>query len=207
MSTRRRALILDVGGVLVRSGPRDARRAWEFRHGRTTGFLDDALREAVGGGWAEGRDEDAIRRRLVELTGIEAAEYPDLLELLDAHHVLDSELVNLVKSLRPRVRTAVLTNAGPTRRSDLVRRYQMDQLVDLIVVSAEEGISKPDVRLYLLTAERLGVDPTACVFVDDMPENVAGAERTGMTGVLYTGSRDLAHRLMILGWSAGCQSA
>jgi putative hydrolase of the HAD superfamily len=168
MTTRQRALILDAGGVLIRSGPRDARREWEARHGKVPGFLDDALRDAVGGGWAEGRDEDTIRHRLLELTGIATAEYAALLEVLDAHHALDAGLVELVTRLRPTVRTAVLTNAGPSRRTDLARRYGLDQLVDLIVVSAEEGIAKPDVRRYLLTAERLGVAPAACVFVDSM---------------------------------------
>jgi HAD superfamily hydrolase (TIGR01509 family) len=193
-----KALILDAGGVLIHSGPQDARRAWEAAHGRNAGFLDDAWREAVGGGWAEGRDEDAIRRRLLELTGTAAADYPRLLEVMDADDALDRDLVALLESLRPTMRTAVLTNAGPSRRADLVHRYGMDRLVDLIVVSAEEGIAKPGPRAYLLTAERLGVAPAACVFVDDAQRNVDGAVRVGMTGVLYAGAADLASRLTTL---------
>jgi putative hydrolase of the HAD superfamily len=55
---------------------------------------------------------------------------------------------------------------------------------DAEVYSCSEDVAKPDPRVYLLAAERLGVRPEACLFVDDHDENLVGAERAGMTGVL-----------------------
>jgi epoxide hydrolase-like predicted phosphatase len=58
-------------------------------------------------------------------------------------------------------------------------------LFDAVVISAEVGLHKPQPEIYLLAAERLGVAPSDCVFVDDLRENCAGAEAVGMTAVLH----------------------
>jgi putative hydrolase of the HAD superfamily len=58
-------------------------------------------------------------------------------------------------------------------------------LFDEVVISAEVGLHKPQPEIYLLAAERLGVAPQDCVFVDDLRENCAGAEAVGMTAVLH----------------------
>ena len=58
-------------------------------------------------------------------------------------------------------------------------------LFDQVVISAEVGLHKPQPEIYRLAAERLGVAPEDCVFVDDLRENCAGAEAVGMTAVLH----------------------
>jgi epoxide hydrolase-like predicted phosphatase len=58
-------------------------------------------------------------------------------------------------------------------------------LFDVVVLSGREGMRKPQPEIYLLAAERLGVPPAACVFVDDLPTNVHGADAVGMTGILH----------------------
>jgi putative hydrolase of the HAD superfamily len=57
-------------------------------------------------------------------------------------------------------------------------------LFDVVVDSSEEGIRKPNPEIYLRTAERLMVDPKACVFLDDGAENCKGADAVGMRTVL-----------------------
>lgn len=55
---------------------------------------------------------------------------------------------------------------------------------DAEVYSCSEEVAKPDPRVYLLAADRLGVPPEACLFVDDHDENLVGAEHAGMRAVL-----------------------
>ena len=62
---------------------------------------------------------------------------------------------------------------------------QVRSLFDAVVISAEVGLHKPQPEIYLLAAERVGAEPSACVFVDDLRENCDGAERVGMTAVLH----------------------
>jgi epoxide hydrolase-like predicted phosphatase len=62
---------------------------------------------------------------------------------------------------------------------------EIRELFDVVIISAEVGLHKPQPEIYRLAAERLGVEPEDCIFVDDLRENIEGAEAVGMTGVLH----------------------
>jgi epoxide hydrolase-like predicted phosphatase len=63
--------------------------------------------------------------------------------------------------------------------------FPVDELFDTVVDSSAVRLRKPDRRIYLLTCERLGVDPEATVFVDDNVANCASARTLGMEAVLF----------------------
>ena len=70
-----------------------------------------------------------------------------------------------------------------------VHRYPhdlFDELFDGVVISGEEGIRKPALRMYELGAERAGAQPEDCVYVDDLPFNLTPAEELGMATVHHT---------------------
>jgi putative hydrolase of the HAD superfamily len=71
-------------------------------------------------------------------------------------------------------------------------------LFDAVVLSSTEGLRKPGPEIYLVASERIGVPPGRCVFVDDIPANVAGAEAVGMTGVLHRDAAITVPRLEAL---------
>lgn len=77
------------------------------------------------------------------------------------------------------IRTAVLSNADGLWRPP----SEWDGLFDVVITSGEVGMAKPDRRIYLLAAQRLGLPPDECVFVDDLAINVRGAAAAGMVGV------------------------
>lgn len=52
------------------------------------------------------------------------------------------------------------------------------------VFSSSVGLKKPDIEIYLIAAEKIGVNPGECIFVDDSVEYLRGASEVGMTGVL-----------------------
>jgi putative hydrolase of the HAD superfamily len=64
----------------------------------------------------------------------------------------------------------------------------LDELFEAIVISGDVGMHKPDPAIYMLGAERLGLRPEECVFVDDLRENCQGAEEVGMTAILHRGA-------------------
>lgn len=68
-----------------------------------------------------------------------------------------------------------------------------------IVVSGDEGATKPDPAIYRLALDRFRLDAAACVFVDDRAENVAGAEAVGMAAILFAGAEALRRDLTRLG--------
>lgn len=59
------------------------------------------------------------------------------------------------------------------------------ELFDAVVISGEVGLRKPDAPIFLLAAERLGLEPAECAMVDDLPWNVSAAGALGMAGVLH----------------------
>lgn len=96
----------------------------------------------------------------------------------------DEEMVNAVRLAHAAGRrTALVSNSWGVHRypHDL-----FDELFDGVVISAQEGIRKPSRRMYELGAERAGVAPEACVYVDDLPFNLAPAEELGMATVHHT---------------------
>ena len=90
------------------------------------------------------------------------------------------------------MRTGLVSNSIGEGRYD---RSTFPELFDGVVISGEEGMHKPEPEIFLLGAERPGVPPEECVFVDDLRENCAGAEAVGMTAVLHRGAEGTLPRL------------
>jgi putative hydrolase of the HAD superfamily len=84
------------------------------------------------------------------------------------------------------VRLAILSNSGPGAREVEQERYDFAALFDPIIYSHEVGLMKPDARVFALTAERLGLPPSALVHVDDVVANIDGARAAGLQAVLHT---------------------
>src|SRR5690242_9684877 len=98
------------------------------------------MREAVGPGWAGGRTEQEIRERLGNSTGLGRDGVLALLEDYNAHAYLDPTLADYIRRVRGRAYVAALSNAGPELRPTMNRRFGLGALIDLLVVSAEEGV-------------------------------------------------------------------
>ncbi len=95
------------------------------------------------------------------------------------------ELVAYFSVLRPRYRTALLSNSFDGAREREQDRYHFAEMVDFIIYSHEVGLAKPDPRIYALTSQRLGVQPQEIVFLDDAERNVAAAAAYGFHAILY----------------------
>ena len=78
------------------------------------------------------------------------------------------------------VRTGLVSNSWGTRRYP---REVLAELFDGVVISGEVGIRKPAPEIYALGARSIGLDPEACVFVDDLPFNLIPAAELGMATV------------------------
>jgi putative hydrolase of the HAD superfamily len=149
---------------------------------------DDAL--ATLRGLETGDVEPAeFERRFAELLGTEPV---GLIEGLFAGlQPVEPMLAALGRAAEFGIPTGLISNSWVMDHyTDEIR-----ELFDVVVISAEVGLHKPQPEIYLLAAERLGVDPKDCVFVDDLRENCTGAEAVGMTAVLHRNVEDTLTRL------------
>ena len=64
-------------------------------------------------------------------------------------------------------------------------QYDIFQLMDGYVISSEEHLVKPEAGIYHRLYEKFGLKPEECIFADDKQENIEGARRTGMRGIVF----------------------
>lgn len=105
----------------------------------------------------------------------------------------DPDMAKAVKNVKDAgIRTALLSNSWGGKDYPL---DFLNTICDVIVISGEVGLRKPDPEIYLLTAKQMVLEPSECVFVDDLSRNVAGAEAVGMTGVHHESTAGTLKRL------------
>jgi len=103
------------------------------------------------------------------------------------------EMVAAVRGLRARdICTGLISNSWSVDHYD---RELLAELFNDYVISAEVKLHKPEPEIYLLATERLGVDPKASLFVDDLRENCVGAEAVGMTAIHHREPAETIERL------------
>jgi putative hydrolase of the HAD superfamily len=78
----------------------------------------------------------------------------------------------------------LISNAWSGLR-DFFIRNRIEAAFDLLVISAEVGLMKPDARIYRLALEKSASLAEESVFIDDLPANVEGARAVGMTGIQF----------------------
>lgn len=99
--------------------------------------------------------------------------------------VIDENFVTATKILREKgFKTALLTNNGwaDDEKTTSICLQNVD-IFDIVVESCKVKMRKPFPEIYLLTAEKLGLKPEQCVFIDDLEANIEGAKKVGMKGI------------------------
>jgi len=182
-----KAVIFDVGGVLLRTEDRQPRRAIAERLGLTYQELsthvfdtDTAVRATLGE-----VDETEIWRdvqRRFDLTDEELAEFRTNFWAGDR---LDMDLVEFIRGLRKNYRIGLLSNAWTGTRDALADRFSFLDVFDVTIFSAEVGLMKPDAAIYRRILQDLVVEPAEAVFIDDFLENVEAARSLGMHAVHF----------------------
>ncbi|HET7263789.1 MAG TPA: HAD family phosphatase [bacterium] len=189
-----RALILDYGNVLTHPQAWDVIEAMAAR----LGVAVEAFSAAY---WEHRRSYDAEdytgveywRRVLRSVGRPEEAGEQTLLDWLIRRDG-DSwmryredmwELANVVRT--GGVRTAMLSNMSVELCECIRRDRDLSEWFDVVIVSGEVRMTKPDARIYRVCLERVDAEPAECLFVDDRPENVAAAQTFGMRTVHFVG--------------------
>lgn len=182
-----RAVIWDVGGVLLRTEDRTPRAQAAARLGLTYEQLD----EIVFGGDLGRRAQlgEISTRELWEQVGrklnLSPDELPRLADAFFAGDRLDTSLMDFIRTLRPRYKTGVISNAWDDLIRFMTERWQMADAFDHIIGSADVGLMKPDPRIFRLSLQGLGVEPQEAVFIDDNLANVEGARAAGLHAIHF----------------------
>lgn len=192
----KRGLLADFGGVLT-TNVFDSFKEFCRAEGLPEDSVKNMFRERGEGLSLLRRLEkgeltaEEFSTRFAPLLGVRA---DGLVERLFGGIGPDEPMIDAVRRARAAgVRTGLISNSwgdGIAYEPAL-----MEELFDAVVISGEVGMHKPQPEIFRLGAERIGVDPEDCVFVDDLRENCEGAEAVGMTAVLHRGAERSIPRL------------
>jgi HAD superfamily hydrolase (TIGR01549 family) len=92
----------------------------------------------------------------------------------------------LLVALYSRVRIAIVSNNLRAEQEDKLRRCELDRFVDVLVVSEEVGMSKPDPEIFRIALQRLGCTSREAVMIgDSWQADIVGARTAGMPAIWF----------------------
>jgi len=91
-----------------------------------------------------------------------------------------------------------LSNANSDQVIDRIFTSEQQKIFDSITLSHHVGMTKPDIQMYEVIAQKLEVKPSECVFIDDQERHAAGARLAGMRALIYVDMIQLKHELQTL---------
>jgi putative hydrolase of the HAD superfamily len=197
-------VIFDYGRVLAWTQHQEPRAAWERRLGLAPGALTRAVHNKHS--WIAAQHGtitvEAHWQAVGTALGLTADDTAALRTAFYAGDILNAELVACIDRLRASgLRVGLLSNfsadlRGMLAQQDLLRHF------DALAISAELGLMKPDAAAYRAVLAMLDMAPHTCIFIDDIPANVAAAQALGIHGIVFEDNPScLAALVRLLGTS------
>ncbi len=195
-----RAVIWDLGGVIIRTDDPTPRTNLAVRLGLTRQQLEQLAFDSETARQAELGEIPAEEhwQQLGSNLGVGTQELNAFQNAFWGGDRLDDPLMNFIRAMRPDFKTELLSNAWSDARQRLAQCWHIEDAFDEIILSAEVGLTKPDPRIYSLAIEKLGVEPSEVVLIDDTPENLAGAQSAGLTTIQFYSPAQVGSELLDL---------
>jgi glucose-1-phosphatase len=188
-----RAIIFDLGGVLLRTADFSRREKLADQLGMSRAELEELIFGGDSGGAVQ-KGEISLEeywRKVQKRLNYSPEEFKALIEAFFAEDGLDHELVGYIRKLRQGYKTALLSNATSDLRKQVAEKWCIEDAFDIMVISGEVGMIKPEPGIFKLALELLGVDAQEAVFVDDMLRNVDGARKAGLTAIQFQSTQQV----------------
>ena len=180
-----KAIIFDCFGVLtaakwkefVSNLPEDQKRpARDLNHAYDAGLMTekqfiDQVKELTG------RDPGEVENLTVEEIG------------------KNKRLLDYIGVLKPNYKIGILSNVASNWVRDYFLNPEEQKLFDVMLFSYEAGTTKPDPQIYHLITEKLGVEPSECIFIDDTEPYCQAAKAVGMKAIIYENFEQMKEEL------------
>lgn len=192
MTRNKTWILFDIGGVLelVDDGPwqEQLKNRWAARADLTRLEYDERL--AAAGlpriDIEQGRAAEYWDGFARTLGFTPAQQEVALAEMWDAYcGEANTALIDYARGLRGRAGVAILSNSADGAREEEERRYGFSAVFDPICYSHEIGANKPDPEAYTAALTAMGADPADVFFIDDRRQQIDGAARMGIRGIVH----------------------
>ncbi len=183
-----KAIIFDFGGPIVdwEAGMNAVYRKHEDHHNLERDTLHDFFDTYIKGGLvADFHSVADFIEKTKPAIDLTIEELNEILEEANAHMFIRPEMIEYIVELKKKYRIALLSNFTVGLEKFLQDVFKIYHLFDLVLSSYNLKIRKPDAQIYEHTLKQLGVQPDEVVFIDDLKENIKGAEAIGIKGILF----------------------
>lgn len=181
-------ILLDIGNVLLMIDRESTVREFSaFRENNGDGLLEpervflDRERRLMERGALDPR---GFYEAFLAATGCRLS-YRHFVLIWTRHFSANLPMIRLGQMLAGRLNVYLLSNTDPLHIPPLFDRFPQTLFFHDMALSYELGALKPEREFYCRALEKLGLNPGECLFVDDLEENVAGAEECGIRSVQY----------------------
>ncbi|HRJ74741.1 MAG TPA: HAD family phosphatase [Anaerolineales bacterium] len=181
-----KAIFFDFGGVIQRTEYQSPRQQLAQKFGMEYEDIDNIVfnsptaKQATVGEIKVSEHWSAIAKRF-KLNKDEIIKFEN--EFF-AGDVIDHELMQFIRSLRPKYKVGLISNAWSDMREYLIKQ-KLDDAFDTLTISAEVKSAKPEAKIYLHALEQAEIKASEAVFVDDVSANIEACQKLGMHGILF----------------------
>lgn len=188
-----KAIIFDWGGVLMRTEDYSTRHVWDQRLGLPHGSVERVVHGCQS--WRDAQlgtvDLPTYWEEVAAQLNLTPAMITDLQRDFYYGDHLDPKLVTLIRQLRDQHHRIGLLSNNILPLLDEMSALGVLDLFDATVISAQIGVMKPAPAAYHAILTAMDIPASQAVFIDDVAENIAGAQAVGMHGILFTPDLDL----------------
>jgi glucose-1-phosphatase len=142
---------------------------------------------------------EAYFHHVSEICGFVGLTYEKFVPIFNDIFVEDGEVADLIRKLKKSHRLGLISNTNPIHVPHVLKHYPTLHEFDRHWWSNEEGLRKPDPKLYHRALDHFAVEPEEAVFIDDLPTNVESAKNIGIHSLLFQGAGPLKQELSKLG--------
>jgi HAD superfamily hydrolase (TIGR01509 family) len=191
MANEIKAIIFDMGGVILRTEDKTSRTELAKRFGLSREQIEDLVfnspsaMAATVGSIGEREHWQTVWQGLQ----VPEAEWEDCEAAFWKGDFLDQELISFLRSQQGTRTTALLSNAWSGARDALTYKHPCLDAFDVSVFSYEVNLAKPDPAIYNLILARVGVEAHQAIFVDDNEANIISAGGMGINAIRFLNTR------------------
>ena len=179
-----KAIVLDMYGVIVKQTGDDF-----VPYVRQ--FFPDLSEEEIYTSWFKANIGEMSSLEIWKEIGFQddlekiEEEYLDTIELSDG-------FIDFVEKVRSKYKLAIISNDASRWSKYLREKFDINKYFDVISISGDLKMKKPDERIFLCTIEKLGVNAEECIYIDDRRGNLEAAKKVGLKPILLN-SRNVSY--------------
>ncbi len=181
-----KATIWDFSGVVIQPVIPDPYDQLACELGIPTDRLIKYFNGTENGSMDRGKEsEQAYLQRMKQELGLKGNAIQILGNFFFDKFRLDHDLMAFIRQSHLKLKTALCSNYSDRLRPSLDVKWKVADAFDVIIISCEVGYIKPERQIYQMTLEKLDLQPSDVIFIDDNQKNVEGACAMGMNAILF----------------------